>query len=220
MIIWRNDMRFEGFRKKYKSWPVIPSSVVIREDQAEYQVTRNQLSRWAKKGMLISLRKGMYAFQPEEVTSAPAILYIANRLYEPSYISMEYALALYELIPEYVPVVTSVTTRKTMSFKNTFGHFSYQHVVPRAFRGFRQEKQEHDRQVFVAEPEKAVLDFLYLNMPKFREDFEGALIGSFRFQNLETLDLARIAELSECYESRNLSLMTNKLSDLIRKEKT
>ncbi len=213
-------MRFEGFRKKYQSWPVIPSAVVVREDQAEYQVTRNQLSRWAKKGKLISLRKGMYSFHPEEVASAPEILYIANRLYEPSYISMEYALSLYELIPEYVPVVTSVTTRKTMLFKNELGNFSYQHVVPRAFRGFRQEKQEHDRQVFVAEPEKAVLDFLYLNMSKFREDFEGSLIGSFRFQNLEVLDLARIAELSECYENGNLSRMADKLKDLIRKEKT
>jgi len=213
-------MRFYGFRKKYQSWPVIPSAIVVREDQAEYQVTRNQLSRWAKTGKLVSLRKGMYAFHPDEVASAPEILYVANRLYEPSYISMEYALSLYELIPEYVPVVTSVTTRKTMSFKNALGQFSYQHVVPRAFRGFRQEKQEHDRQVFVAEPEKAVLDFLYLNRPKFRKDFEGVLIGSFRFQNLETLDPERIVELSECYGNGNLSRMANQLAVLIRKEKT
>lgn len=213
-------MRFEGFRKKYQGWPVIPSAVVVREDQAEYQVTRNQLSRWAKKGDIVPLRKGMYAFPPAEATSAPEILYIANRLYEPSYISLEYALSLYELIPEYVPVVTSVTTRKTMSFKNALGNFSYQHVVPRAFRGFRQEKQGHDRQVFMAEPEKAVLDFFYLNMSQFKKDFEGALIGSFRFQNLETLDPARIAQLGECYENGRLSRMAAELNGLIRKEKT
>ena len=183
-------MKFEGFRKKYRNWPVIPSAVVVREEQAEYQVSRNQLSRWAKTGKLISLRKGMYAFHPDEVTAAsPEILYIANRLYEPSYISMEYALSLYELIPEYVPVVTSVTTRKTMSFKNVLGNFNYQHVVPSAFRGFRQERQGLDRQVFVAEPEKAVLDFLYLNMSQLRKDFEGALIGSFRFQNLSLIHI-------------------------------
>ncbi len=213
-------MRLEEFRKKYRSWPVIPSAVVIREDHAEYQVTRNQLSRWAKKGVLTTLRKGMYAFPPAETASGPEILYIANRLYEPSYISLEYALSLYELIPEYVPVVTSVTTRKTMSFKNTLGNFSYQHVVPRAFRGFRQEKQDHGRQVFVAEPEKAVLDFLYLNASKFREDFEGVLIGSFRFQNLETLDPARISDLGACYENGTLARMATQLNNLIRKEKT
>lgn len=212
-------MKYDGFRKKYQSWPVIPSSVVVREDRAEYQVTRNQLSRWTKKGKLVSLRKGLYAFHPEEVASAPEILYVANRLYEPSYISMEYALSLYELIPEYVPVVTSVTTRKTMAFNNALGQFSYQQVVPSAFRGFRQEKQEHDRQVFVAEPEKAVLDFLYLNRSKFREDFEGALIDSFRFQNLGTLDPARVAELRGCYGNANIALMADKLNFLIRKEK-
>ena len=213
-------MRFEDFRKKYHGWPVIPSALVVREDQAEYQVNRNQLSRWAKKGSLVTLKKGLYAFPLEENEAAPETLYIANRLYEPSYISLEYALSLYELIPEYVPVVTSVTTRKTMSFKNAFGHFSYQRVVPRAFRGFRQEKQSHERQVFVAEPEKAVLDFLYLNASRFLEDFEGALTGSFRFQNLGTLDPSRIAELSLCYENRNLSRMAHQLMDLIRKEKT
>ena len=212
-------MKFEEFRKKYQSWPVIPSAVVIREDQAEYQVNRNQLSRWVKKGALVPLKKGMYAFHPDAAAASPEMLYIANRLYEPSYISLEYALSLYELIPEYVPIVTSVTTRKTMSFKNAVGHFTYQHVVPRAFRGFRQEKQNPGRQVFVAEPEKAVLDFLYLNASKFREDFAGALTGSFRFQNLETLNPARIAELSPCYENRNLSAMADKLTDLIRKEK-
>ncbi len=199
---------------------MIPSAVVVREDQAEYQVTRNQLSRWTKNGKLISLRKGMYAFHPEEASSAPEILYIANRLYEPSYISMEYALSLYELIPEYVPTVTSVTTRKTMSFKNELGTFSYQRVVPGAFRGFRQEKQDHNKQVFVAEPEKAVLDFLYLNRPKFRKDFEGVLFGSFRFQNLAILDPARITELGECYGSASLSKMAAQLTALIRKEKT
>lgn len=213
-------MKLEAFRKKYHSWPVIPSSDVVREDQAEYQVTRNQLSRWVKKRVLVPLRKGMYAFKPEEDASAPEILYIANRLYEPSYISLEYALSLYELIPEYVSIVTSVTTRKTMSFKNALGNFSYQHVVCRAFRGFRQEKQAHDRPVFVAEPEKAVLDFLYLNMSKLREDFEKALIGSFRFQNLETLDPARVMELSKCYGNGKLLVMAEKLAALVRKEKT
>jgi hypothetical protein len=116
--------------------------------------------------------------------------------------------------------VTSVTTRKTMSFKNALGQFSYQHVVPRAFRGFRQEKQDHGRQVFVAEPEKAVLDFLYLNMPKFREDFEGVLTDSFRFQNLETLNPKRVADLGKCYENATLSRMADKLTAIIQKEKT
>ena len=213
-------MKFETFRKKYQGWPVIPSATVIREEDTEYQVTRNQLSRWTKKGALVPLKKGMYAFPPDDATAAPEILYVANRLYEPSYVSLEYALSLYELIPEYVPVVTSVTTRKTMFFKNALGNFSYQRVVPGAFRGFRQEKQGRDRQVFVAEPEKAVLDFLYLHGPEFRKDFEGALIGSFRFQNLETLNPARIVDLGACYGSGTLVRMAEKLNDLIRKEKT
>lgn len=212
-------MKYEEFRKKYQAWPVIPSAVVIREDSAGYQVTRNQLSRWAKRGEIVVLRKGMYSFHPSSAGVAPQVLYIANQLYEPSYISMEYALSLYELIPEYVPVVTSVTTRKTMTFKNVIGHFTYQQVVPGAFRGFRQEKQEQGRPVFVAEPEKAVLDFLYLNRTKFRKDYIGALIGSFRFQNLETLNEARVVTLSECYGNAHLSRMADQLANLIREEK-
>lgn len=213
-------MKYEEFRKKYQSWPVIPSAVVIREDPAEYQATRNQLSRWAKRGDIVPLRKGMYAFHPAAAVAAPEVLYVANRLCEPSYISMEYALSLYELIPEYVPVVTSVTTRKTQSFKNALGHFTYQRIVPGAFRGFRQEKQALGHPVFVAEPEKAVLDFFYLNMPQFREDLKGVLTGSFRFQNLETLNGTRISELSPCYGNARLSRLADQLTDLIREEKS
>ena len=54
-----------------------------------------------------------------------SVLYIANKIYNPSYISLEYALYEYELIPETVNVITSITTRKIARFKNQFGNHCY-----------------------------------------------------------------------------------------------
>jgi predicted transcriptional regulator of viral defense system len=213
-------MRYDDFRRKYTKWPVVPASYVIKDSGEDPQAVRNQLSRWAKKGFILSLRKGLYSFRPEDSGAKTDILYLANRLYEPSYVSLEFALSLYEIIPEYVPVVTSVTTRKTLTVKNPSGHFSYQHVTPNAFRGFRQKKMEGESAVLMAEPEKAVLDFLYLNMRQFGKDLESVLADSYRFQNLDSLDPKRIDELARCFNSPKLSRLANQLTELVTRQKT
>jgi len=96
---------------------------------------RVQLYRWRQAGKLVSLRRGMYAF-PESVGSGsvnPAEL--ANRLYAPSYISTYWALGFYGLIPEKVVTYTSVTSRVSRSFSNSFGLFKYQSLKPASGRG-------------------------------------------------------------------------------------
>lgn len=88
---------------------------------------RNNLTRWAKKGYLIRLRQGYFAFS--EYKSKPDYsLYFANRIYRPSYISLHTALSFYGMIPEAVVQITNVTTLKTTSFVNDFGEYSYKNV--------------------------------------------------------------------------------------------
>src|SRR6185369_8767235 len=73
---------------------------------------RRQLSRWTKAGRLFQLRRGLYALAPPFQKIKPHPFVIANRLMPGSYVSNQSALAHYGLIPEYVPVVTSVTTAR------------------------------------------------------------------------------------------------------------
>ncbi|MFO7721993.1 MAG: hypothetical protein R6V49_02110 [Bacteroidales bacterium] len=122
---------------------------------------RNNLSRWVNKGLLIRLKQGFYTF-PEYLEKSGYAFFFANRIYNPSYISLHSALAFYGLIPELVAQVTSVTTLKTASFENSAGFFSYKSIRENLMFGYEMRTLTDERPVRFASPEKALLDLLYL----------------------------------------------------------
>lgn len=106
--------------------------------------------------LFLKIRNGLYALrigQPQEEV-------IANRLYAPSYISLEYALSRYGIIPETVYTMTSVTTRITREFIVNNKAFTYSHIKRPAYRGYMTERMGGVN-VLIAEPEKALVDYLY-----------------------------------------------------------
>ncbi len=115
------------------------------------------LTRAHKRGDVAKLRRGLYAL-PDRM---PSELVIANALLKPSYVSLLYAMAYYNLIPEAVYQVTSATTRTTRRFQVAGREYTYHHLKPGAFSGYRPERVG-DETVLIAEPEKAFLDALYL----------------------------------------------------------
>lgn len=122
---------------------------------------KNNLSRWVKEEKLVKLRNGYYGF-PEYTNISGSQMYIANRIYKPSYISLHTALSFYGIIPEGVFNITSITTLKTAEFNNRFGTFSYKTIQPRLLFGYSQRPYLRDMTFLLAEPEKAILDFLYI----------------------------------------------------------
>ncbi len=122
---------------------------------------RNNFTRWAKKGYLIRLRRGYFAFS-EYKNKPDYSFYFANRIYRPSYISLHTALAFYGIIPETVVQITSVTTLKTASFINDFGEYSYKKVKEKLMFGYELKPMAENRIIQFASPEKALLDLLYL----------------------------------------------------------
>jgi len=131
---------------------------------------RNNLSRWTKKGMLISLRQGYFTF-PEYKVKRDYYYFFANRIYRPSYISLHTALAFYGMIPEAVMQITSVTSLKTASFKNELGEYSYKTVNENLMFGYELRPMENGRAIQFASPEKALLDLLYL-YPAYKTEKE------------------------------------------------
>ena len=120
----------------------------------------NNLTRWVNQGLLVKLRNGFYAFR--EYLEKPGFsLFISNRIYKPSYISLHTALAFYGIIPEAVIQVTAVSTLKTAAFQNDFGNYSYKKIHEGFFFGYELKPME-DRSILLAFPEKALLDLLYL----------------------------------------------------------
>jgi predicted transcriptional regulator of viral defense system len=114
------------------------------------------LTRATKRGDVLKLRRELYTL-PDRPASD---LEIANRLYNPSYVSFEYALAHYHLIPESVYEVTSATTRTSRRFEALGKGFTYRRLKPAAFTGYRPERVG-GHVVLIAEPEKAMVDSLY-----------------------------------------------------------
>ena len=90
----------------------------------------------------------------------PSEMVIANRLYEPSYISFEFALSYYHLIPEAAYVVTSATSRPTRVFAALGRTFEYHRLKGSVFTGYEPVKIGTET-IFIATPEKALADTLY-----------------------------------------------------------
>jgi predicted transcriptional regulator of viral defense system len=118
------------------------------------------LHRYAKKGFITRVKRGLYSFSGGSAIPAP---YMANKLYEPSYVSLEFALSYHRVIPEAVYEITSVTTKKTKRFQTGDKTFSYRRIKKTAFTGYASVRQGAFT-FFVADPEKAFVDLAYLRV--------------------------------------------------------
>jgi predicted transcriptional regulator of viral defense system len=125
------------------------------------ETIRVQLSRWMKDGKVIGLRRGMYTLPDTYRRASLTPASLANQLYCPSYLSGLWALGLYDMIPERVVWLTSVTPRVPRRFENPFGTFDYRNIKQKAFFGYR-TVQYGGHGIAVAEPEKALLDHWHL----------------------------------------------------------
>jgi len=126
------------------------------------------LVRWQEKGYILKLRNRWYAFNDAESSENVEWL-AANLIYSPSYVSLHTALSWYNLIPEMIATTTSVTTRKTNKLSTPLGSFDYHSMKPDLFGfGFIFENMDSSgnrtsRKIMVATPQKAILDFFYIN---------------------------------------------------------
>ena len=120
---------------------------------------KRMIHRWKKEGWISGLKRGLYELTyPKDFVFSD--MHIANKLYSPSYVSLETALSNYSIIPEVSMAVTSITTKPTRRFKNRHGLFIYRTVKPSFFTGYYVEK-EGGFNIFIAEPEKALIDYWY-----------------------------------------------------------
>ena len=167
------------------------------------------LVRWQSKGYILKLRNKWYAFNDAE--SHENIEWLAaNLIYAPSYISLHTALSWYNLIPEMIIPTTSVSTRKTNRYSTPIGEFDYHRIKPDLFGfGYSLEdlnacssKSNKSRKIMVATPQKAILDFFYINnFYSSEKDME-----DLRLNNAELTKIVNkeFYQYLERYESRAL----------------
>ena len=166
----------------------------------DYRYPRNKIGSLLKAGQLVRVKKGLYV-KAGGGFSSPVL---ANMIYGPSYVSQDYALSLYALIPERVHVVTSMTLGRTKRFETPVGVFTYEPLPEHLFPiGIRRTEVTHTQPFLVASPEKALVDIIWkradLDAPSALEDF---LVGDRRVE-LDVphlFSMTRMRELARAYD--------------------
>lgn len=162
-------MNFNDLRLKVKDVGIFSLEDVIKWFPNSSRATvKNQLRNWIAKGYFWRLKKNIYFLREMEIKDE---FFLANRLYKPSYVSLESALNYYGIIPDVPFAVTSVTTKKTQEFSNQFGLFTYRTLKSELFFGWQEIPGENSGAYKIAKPEKAIFDFLYLNQKSFNKFF-------------------------------------------------
>lgn len=192
---------------------MITTTAIILNELSQYASPADKLARMVQRGIYIPIVKGLY----ETEKSTPGYL-LAGSIYGPSYLSFEFALAFYGMIPEAVYTFTSATFEKKRKkkYKTPFGTFTYRDIPSFVYSYGLEIKKEGNYSYVLASPEKALCDQLYKAKPvsNYRELqnllFEDLRIEEHEFRKLNADDVAILAEK---YGSTNIK----KLSSFMRR---
>jgi predicted transcriptional regulator of viral defense system len=189
-------MQYVQLREFFKEYTIFSLNDIR---QLEPTFHRRRLNDWQDKGYIRKIIKEIYIFADKNIDEH-ILFEIGNRIYKPSYISLETALSYYQFIPESVYGITSVSTRRTYRFQTDFGNFLFRTLRPDLFFGYELVQSER-KFIKIAEPEKAVLDYIYLN-PHLRKpaDFDSLRINDEIF--FQKIDLEKIEEYSQNYTQK------------------
>jgi predicted transcriptional regulator of viral defense system len=206
-------MKFEALLALVGQEPIFETSLLLAGDIDPTGVQR-QLSRWLKAGRLLQLRRGLYTLAPPFQKVRPHPFLLANVLVPGSYVSLQSALAHASLIPEYVPVTMSVTLGRPGRWDTPLGSHIYRHLQADLFTGFASTELGGGQSAFLARPEKALLDLVYLEPEADSAEY----LAELRLQKLETLDLAELRRLAELAGKPKLRRAARRIAELAASE--
>ena len=190
-------MKYLEFNNALTPYPIFS----VKDIQKRFPDFDNRrLVEWQRKGYLVKIRRGYYCFG--ERWRGEHFLYIAaNKMYSPSYISLESALAFYNLIPEGVFMITSVTTKNTTDFDTLIGNFEYKHFKPVLFFGYKFFRK-NDFTIKIAEPEKVILDYFYINSLNSLEEIEEVRFNEILVKEL--ISFEKLGKYQRVFNSKTL----------------
>jgi len=186
---------------------------------------RDKITDMLRQGAIIRVKKGLYVFGESFRRYPYSREVLANLVYGPSYLSLDYALAYHGLIPERVEALTSVTVSKSRRFATPVGLFTYRHIPVRAYEvGAVRVEAEHQQAFLIASPEKALADKIVSvrggriasvsEMSRFLEADLRIDAGVLR-----PLSAERIADFASRYRSSKLRHLSGLLKRIQRAEK-
>lgn len=206
-------MRFGDLLEAVAEEPVFETGLLLAGDVDPGDV-RRQLSRWVKAGRLYQLRRGLYALAPPFQKVRPHPFLVANHLVPGSYVSLQSALGHYSLIPEYVPVTTSVTVGRPARWDTPFGTYDFRHVQSELLTGYQRSSLGEGQEALLASPEKALLDLVYLEPGADSPEY----LGELRLQNMDGLNLESLRRQAEASGKPKLRRAAEEIARLAETE--
>lgn len=175
-----------------------------------YSFPRTKLTHLMNSKALIRVKKSLYVFGPLFNRHSYSLETLANLIYGPSYVSLEWALQTYGMIPERVEEITSVTFKRKTIFETPIGRFSYAHrslsVYP---AGIIQHQASAYQTYLIATPEKALIDLLVIRRGQITKisDLEEILFEDFRIEedDLHKLNLAEIRKINDLHRHTTIT---------------
>jgi hypothetical protein len=180
---------------------------------------RDKITDMLRQGIIVRIKKGLYVFGDKYRKHPYSKELLANLVYGPSYVSLDYALGYYGIIPERVEALTSVTFSRSRRFATPVGLFIYRRIPARAYEaGAVRAEGSHGQAYLIASPEKALADKIVsvrgariasvVDMSRFLEEDLRIDPGSLRSLSAESIDE---------FAGRYRSLKLRKLGGLLRR---
>ncbi len=186
----------------------------------EYRSPRDKITRLINDGVITRVKKGLYIFGPNYRKEPYSREVLANLIFGPSYISLEYALSYYGMIPEKVTTLTSVCTGRSRQFDTSVGRFNYRQIPLGVYPiGIEQIAPNTNRSFLIAAPEKALCDFVQsqrgLSLFSIMAMI-GYLTDNLRIDetDLGKMDVDSIRQIAKMYNSRRIEILSKAINRL------
>jgi len=184
-----------------------------------YRKPRDKIRRLLASGDIVRIRKGLYTFAEPYRREPISREWLANLLYGPSYISLDYALSYHGLIPERVETVTSVTTGRSRQFDTPLGRFSYRLLPEKRYATGAILVEAETCSFLIASAEKALADKVWTDK-RFRgttpAQGKSYLEEDLRIDPslLAALDIDRLHRIETSYGARKITILFQYLYSL------
>lgn len=204
-----SENRHPGQNPQYLLWqlPKFPFDYQYLMDLLKsYSSPRDKISRMIKKKEIIQVKKGLYVLSPN--FGAPINLRsLANLIYGPSYISLEYALSYWGLIPEKVEEITSMTNKRNKIFQTPVGTFSYKYLENSKYSVGIERIPDETGAFLIASKEKAICDRLAMINDVNSKEMAVCLQEELRLDmdELSGLDIGLIQEIARVYKKKSVT---------------
>jgi predicted transcriptional regulator of viral defense system len=192
--------------------PIFDSSLLLAGD-VDPKLIRIQLSRWVHTGKILQIRRGLYSIAPPYQKLQPHPFLVANHLQKASYVSLQSALAFYDLIPDVVNTTTSVSTGRPERLNTPLGVYEFRHIKTELLFGYRMTDLG-GQSALVATPEKALLDLAYLQPGGASPLY----LKELRLRNLEQLDRNLLKRQAAKFSSKKIQDAAEVILQIISNE--